>query len=269
MVATLRAGFPIIRRQTFNLNVTGGFDIINQTSRFGGAPFTRDRLRVPFIRIDYDAFDPQSIVSTLGYTGAEPRWRVGFGVELRHGIDAFGTSPDCRASALACLTGGAVPPSRLTADPTALVTRFSAIAEFRPRAQYAPNTLLSYEQFSAGNYTIGRGFDPGTLIGDSGVGVRGEVTLGSIVPQSRRKFAYQGYAFVDAAWVWNHDVTPGITDPQKLQSAGGGVRVVFGDRFLVDAGFAIPFDKAGLQMVREDARFLISLTTRLFPFTRE
>ncbi|UVO53385.1 ShlB/FhaC/HecB family hemolysin secretion/activation protein [Sphingomonas sp. SUN039] len=278
LVATVRATYPVIRRQTFNLNLGGGIDFVNQSSSFNGIPFTRDWLRVPFVKLDYDAFDPKSVVSTTGYSIGEPRWRVGASLELRHGLDALGASPDCRSNAAACVAGGAVPPSRLTADPSGFVVRAGATFEFRPipiigfslspRVQYSPSTLLSYEQFSAGNYTVGRGFDPGTLIGDSGVGVRGEVFAGSLIPSSRKGFAFQGYAFVDAAWVWNHDPLPGLSDPQKLQSAGGGVRVAFGDRFLFDAGVAVPFAAAGLQTARGDTRLLVSLTTRLFPLDR-
>ena len=278
LVGTLRATYPVIRRQSFNLNIGGGIDIINQSSSFNGIPFTRDRLRVPFLKIDYNAFDPKSIVSTTGYSANEPRWRVGASLELRQGLDALGASPDCRAAPAACVAGGATPPSRLTADPSSFVVRASAVVEFRPipiigfslapRAQYSPSTLLSYEQFSAGNYTVGRGFDPGTLIGDSGVGVRGEVTVGTLIPSSRKSFAWQGYGFVDAAWVWSHDTLPGLSDPQKLQSAGGGVRVAFGDRFLFDAGVAVPFAAAGLQTARGDTRVLVSLTARLFPYDR-
>ena len=278
MVATLRATYPVIRRQSFNLNLGGGLDFVDQSSSFNGIPFTRDRLRVPFLRADYSAFDPQSIVSTTGYSANEPRWRVGATLELRQGIAALGASPDCRANPAACVAGGATPPSRLTADPSGFVMRAGAVVEYRPipiigfslapRGQYSPSTLLSFEQFSAGNYTVGRGFDPGTLIGDSGFGVRGEVTVGTLIPAARNRFAIQGYGFVDAAWVWNNDRTPGVTDPQKLQSAGGGVRVAFGDRFIFDAGVAVPFAAAGLQTVRGDTRVLVSLTTRLFPLDR-
>ncbi len=278
LVATLQASYPIIRRQTFNLNISGGLDIVNQSSSFNGIPFTRDRLRVPYVKLGYEAFDPKSVVSTTGYSVSEPRWRVGASLELRHGIDALGASPDCRANPLVCVAGGAVPPSRLTADPSGFVVRLGALGEFRPvpnigfslapRLQYSPSVLLSYEQFSAGNYTVGRGFDPGTLIGDSGVGVRGEVTVGSLIPNGRRGFAFQGYGFVDAAWVWNHDPLPGVSDPQKLQSAGGGVRVALGDRFIFDAGVAVPFAAAGLQTARGDTRVLVSITTRLIPSDR-
>jgi hemolysin activation/secretion protein len=275
-IATIRARYPLVRRQTHNLSLGAGLDLIDQDSNFNTVPLSRDRLRVPFIRLDYDAIDPQSVVSTTGYSPSEPRWRVGATVELRHGLDALGSSPDCRAVPALCVASGATPPSRLTADPSSFVGRASGYLEFRPvpmlgfslapRGQYAPATLLSYEQFSAGNYTVGRGFDPGTLTGDSGFGVRSEITVGSLVPTSRKDATLQGYAFLDAVWVWNRDRAPGTSNPQRLQSAGGGVRLAFGDRFLLDAGVALPFAAAGLQTVRGDPRVLISLTTRLFPW---
>ncbi len=278
LTATLQARYPLIRRQARNLFATGGFDYIDQSSTFSGLPLTQDHLRVGFVRLDYDAIDPASIGSTQGYSTSEPRWRIAGALELRQGIDVFGASKACGPTFAVCTGPGAVPPSRLTADPTAFVARASATIEYRPipllafvlqpRAQYAPSTVLSYEQFSVGNYTIGRGFDPGTLIGDSGIGVHGEIAYGSLVPATRKDLAVQAYAFIDGAWIWNHDVTPGVRDPQKLQSAGGGVRAAFGDRFQLDAGFASPFRAAGLQLVRGDTRVLVSLTVKLLPWRR-
>ena len=73
------------------------------------------------------------------------------------------------------------------------------------RAQYSPSQLLGYEQFSIGNYTVGRGLDPGTVQGDSGAGTSLELRYGM------RKFLRSGaigltpYAFFDAAWAWRND----------------------------------------------------------------
>lgn len=282
LAATLRARYPLIRRQSHNLFIGGGVDFVNQTSRLigptGGIPLSRDRLRVGFARLDYQAIDPESIASISGYSGSEPRWSVGASVEVRHGLDIFDASPDCRSNPAACVFGGATPPSRLIADPTAFVARASGDVTFRPipivgfslqpRGQYAPHSLLNYEQFSAGNYTIGRGFDPGTLLGDSGVGIRGEIRVGSMVPRSRKDVAIQGYGFVDAAWAWDHDPTSTVRYPEKLQSGGGGIRAAFGDRFQADAGVAVPFRAAGLQTRSGDTRFLISLTAKLLPWGR-
>jgi hemolysin activation/secretion protein len=279
LVATLRARYPLIRRQSHNLFLSGGVDFINQASRLigptGAIPLSRDRLRVGYARLDYQAVDPASIAGTTGYSISEPRWAVGGSLELRQGMDVFDASPDCRGNPRAC---GSVKSSRIIADPSAFVMRGSANVTFRPipligfslqpRAQYAPHALLSYEQFSAGNYTIGRGFDPGTLLGDSGVGVRGEITVGSMVPRSRKDLAIQAYGFIDAAWAWDHDPTSPIRYPEKLQSGGGGARVAFGDRFQADAGIAVPFRAAGLQIQRGDTRFLVSLTAKLLPWGR-
>jgi hemolysin activation/secretion protein len=275
--ATARLRYPIVRRQSHNLFTSGGLDFVNQTSRFAGLPLTRDRLRVAFARLDYDAVDPASITSTRGYSFSEPRWRFATGFEVRQGLSILGASDGCGTTPFSACTGvGAVAPSRLEGDPTAFVGRVHAAAEFRPlprltfslqpRAQYAPHALLSYEEFSAGNYTVGRGFDPGTIIGDSGVGFRSEVAYGSLIPRTVKSFAWQAYGFFDAAWIWNKDSASNGIDPEKLQSAGGGVRVAFGDRFQLDGTAAIPLRRAGLQTRRGDTRFLMTLTTRLLPW---
>ena len=275
--ATAQLRYPIVRRQSHDLYAAGGLDFINQTSRLSSLPLTRDRLRVAFARLDFDAVDPKSIASNVGYTFAEPRWRIAAGIELRQGLDLFGASNGCGAAPFsACAGAGAVPPSRIEGDPTALVSRVYALAEVRPiphlsfslqpRAQYAPHALLSYEEFSAGNYTIGRGYDPGTIIGDSGVGFRSEIAYGSIIPRTAKSLAWQAYTFFDAAWIWNKDSASNGIDPEKLQSAGGGVRFAYGERFQVDGAVAVPLRRAGLQTQRGDTRFLLTLTTRLLPW---
>src|SRR3546814_1919176 len=65
--------------------------------------------------------------------------------------------------------------------------------------------LVAYEEFSGGNFTVGRGFDPGTVIGDSGVAVSTEARYGSFIPGNSKSFAVQPFVFFDAAWVWNKD----------------------------------------------------------------
>ncbi len=278
LTATLRARYPVIRAQATNLFAGAGFDFIDQSSTIGGIPLTQDNIRALYTRLDYDAIDPASIASTTGYSASEPRWRVGASLELRQGLAVFGASPRCTSNLALCFGAGVTPPSSQEANPTAFVARAQASFEFRPvpivalivqpRAQYSPSVLLSYERFSAGNYTVGRGFDPGTIIGDKGLGMRGEATLGSLVPATRKDFALQGYGFIDAAWTWSNEALPALPNPQKLQSAGGGVRAAFGDRFQIDAGIAVPFRAAGLQTQRGDTRVLISLTVKLLPWRR-
>jgi hypothetical protein len=49
-------------------------------------------------------------------------------------------------------------------------------------------------------------------------------------------------------------------------SIGAGARINF-DRFAVDTALAFPLTRVGLLDERPDARWLISLTTRLWPWS--
>jgi hemolysin activation/secretion protein len=135
-----------------------------------------------------------------------------------------------------------------------------------PRAQYAFDPLLSFEEFTGGNYTVGRGYDPGAILGDHGVGVSAELRGPRYKVFEDRELRVQPYAFGDAAWTWNKG-----TDPDdRLFSAGGGLRAELGDRFRLDATLAVPLERTEsqrqLQMKRGDPRFLITFTTRLLPW---
>lgn len=276
LAATFEAAYPFLRTQTENWFGSIGFDYVNQDTDFAGIRLNEDRLRVVYARVAFDSLDAASIISTAGYSLAEPRWRAGGAIELRQGIDVFGATTACADRADLC---AALPnPSRSQGDPTAFVARYTGFLEFRPapkftlavspRAQWSPDPLLSYEEFSAGNYTAGRGYDPGTLIGDSGLGAQLEARIGTLVPRTRDALAIQPYAFFDAAVIWNEDFQLSDPDPQELYSAGGGIRAAFGDRARLDIGVAVPLKRAGLQTERGDVRVLVSLTAKLLPWTR-
>jgi hemolysin activation/secretion protein len=290
LIATVRAAYPLERSQTRNLLLTGGLDLANQKVRFSGVPISEDKIRVLFARLDFDTIDRHSMSSITGFSAAEPRWRLGGSFELRQGVGLFGASDACpRAPAPVFANCTGLLLSRSEADPKAFVARAALYGEFRPtpgitlsfapRAQYAPHPLLAFEEFSAGNYTVGRGYDPGTLTGDSGIGVQTELRVGSLVPRRIDGWALQPFAFFDAARVWNQDnrsLYP--VDPQSLYSAGGGLRARWGDHARIDAFaaaplkgvayFADPVFQTGQRRVKGDVRFLVSLTVRLFPWTR-
>ncbi|WP_336950661.1 ShlB/FhaC/HecB family hemolysin secretion/activation protein [Sphingobium aromaticivastans] len=270
MIATAALAYPLARRQVHTLLATGGLDVVNQDLRFGTGtqkvPLSRDRLRVLFLRLEGELIDPDSVVSTTGYSGIEPQWRLGGAVEVRQGLDGLGASQP------------STPISQLDGDPSAFVVRASAQAEYRPvpdftfalapRAQYSPDVLLSYEQMSAGNYTVGRGYDPGVLTGDSGVGVAAELRYGRITPRGPGAFAFQPFVFFDAAWMWHQSANFAGLDPQKLYSAGGGVRATWDNHARLDLTLATPLRKAGFQTERGGTRLLFSITTQLVPWRR-
>jgi hemolysin activation/secretion protein len=131
-----------------------------------------------------------------------------------------------------------------------------------PRAQYAFDPLLSFEEFTAGNYTIGRGYDPSVLTGDSGVGFLAEIRGPRLMPLRQSQLTLQPYLFGDAAWVWNKNDGEGA---DHLKSAGGGVRAELSDRLRFDTAVAVPLEKTGFANRKGDVRLLVTLTGRILP----
>ncbi len=272
-VASLYARYPIIRSQTRNLSVSLGGDFIEQKVEFSDLDFTEDDLRVAFARMDYSGTDEDSINGRDGYSAIEPKIAYQATLEVRQGIDVLGATPRCGAGFAACLAPGVVPPSRLDADPTGFLVRGGAGLTVRPtptfglranaRFQYSPDTLLGYEQFSGGNFTVGRGYDPGAIIGDEGYGLQFEVFQGSLVPQTPNGVAIQPFAFFDLAKVTAN------TDPSSsdtLTSTGGGVRMAIGRQAVLDAFMAVPLERTNFATSRGSVRALISLTVQLEPW---
>jgi hemolysin activation/secretion protein len=271
-VVSLFAAYPLTLTQAHRLTLAGGIDLIDQDIALGAVPLNRDRLRVVNLRAEAGWIDPASVAGRAGYSPAEPRWSLGAALEARQGLRFLGASDDCGPGGAACFLPGAVPLTRVEGQPGAFILRANAQAEWRPhrrftlsaapRAQWASKPLLAYEEFAGGNFTVGRGFDPGTVIGDSGAAVALEARYGSFVPADIRSFAIQPFAFFDAAWVWNKDGAFAGLNPQKLYSAGGGLRAAYGGMARLDVTLAVPLNRAGFLTERPDPRVLVSLTTQ-------
>jgi len=262
LIASGEARYPVIRRQAVSLWAAAGFDYVNQDIDFIG-PLSRDRLRVGYAELSGEAID-------LGH-GAKPRWRTTGSVSLRQGLDIFGASAPCR------VTCGLVrvPTSRADGDPTSTAIRaeFSFEASLsntisvfmRTRGQLAFDPLLSFEEYSGGNYTIGRGYDPGSIVGDDGIGYQAELRGPRLSPFQKIDVQVQPFVFADLAWAWD-DARFGREDPQWLASVGAGLRGRLGDRFQLDLSFAVPTRRAGFLTETPDPRLLFSLTTLLLPW---
>ena len=272
LFGTVELAYPFVRRQSQTIRGSVGMDIINQDVWLDRIKLTSDRLRVGFLRLGVDA-----IATNLrqGYTAAEPPWHFTSLIELRQGFHGLNATGDCGPTGSNCLGPGNVPPSRLDGRSDATVIRYTGYGEFRPvpkltlalgaRGQYAWKPLLSFEEFSAGNYTVGRGYDPGALLGDMGFGTQAEIRYGSRIPLSANKPAVEGYAFWDHAIVRNRDRLLPVIGRDHLNSVGAGARINW-DRFILDAGVAVPLTHVGPFNSRPDPRVLISLTTRLWPW---
>jgi len=274
--ASLEASYPFLRTQTASVWGAAGFDLVDQDVSVNGFALTRDRVRTGFAKANFVLFDRDSIARRDGFSPAEPHFSLAGEVELRKGIDAFGTVRDCRTAPLACVTGGATPPARIEQDPTPFYTRATLSAEFRPtprfgvavglRGQFSDEALPSFEEFAAGNYTIGRGFDPAAVLGDSGIGASLEMHYGSLRPTSADAFALQPYVFTDAARSWQENPSLAARGSDQLWSAGGGLRFVHGSSLQGNLIVAVPLHRTDAQARLGDTRVLFTLTARLLPW---
>ena len=275
LVASAYASYPFLRKQSRNIFGTIGLEILDQQTDILDIRANADRLSVAFARLDFNQIEQGSVSGRGGYSAFEPKWGMGGSLEIRQGLDLLGASQGCGPAFVNCI-GQTVIPTRADGDPTAFVLRGQAKIDYRPnpllaftlkpRFQYSPDALFSYEEISGGNYTIGRGYDPGTIIGESGYGLQTEISYGSLVPRSPEGIAIQPYLFLDLMGVWNKNI-PG--DPQRLYSAGGGVRATIGQQASLDLVTVVPLKHAGFQTRRDSARALLTLTVQLAPWRRQ
>ena len=121
--------------------------------------------------------------------------------------------------------------------------------------------LLNFEEFSVGNYTIGRGYDPGAVTADRAIAIRPELRA-DVLQNPRTRI--QLFGFYDNVWVWNLDRFS-TDDGRSIASWGGGARAVLAPYVLVEATFAKPIDRPFENGPKPPARFLLSLTGLFSP----
>jgi hemolysin activation/secretion protein len=111
VVAEVEAAYPLIRRRRTNLNIAGGFDLVDQkTDVGGGGTLAEDRLRVFYLRADGDyrfVFDERPVTTTGS-------------LSLRRGVTGLGASS----------AGGALA-TRALAEPDAWLLRGPAVSTRR------------------------------------------------------------------------------------------------------------------------------------------
>ena len=127
--------------------------------------------------------------------------------------------------------------------------------------QWANHPLLAFEEYSVGNYTIGRGYDPGAVTADRAIALRPEVRANVL---QRPKMSVQLFGFYDRVWLWNLDRFS-TEHGRSVSSLGAGVRAAIAPYFLVEATYAKPVDRPFIDGVKPPARLLLSLTTLFSP----
>ena len=256
------ASYPLQRTRRSSKFLNFGFDVVNQNVLVNDVAISRDRVRTLFARIVGETTDERSVQRLDGYTPFEPKFRARYALEVRQGLDVLSASPDCRGNPIS--------------DPTPLLLRYDAGVEYRPvpqitfalssSGQISGDPLPAYEEFAAGSFSIGRGYNPGAVLGDSGISTSLELRYGTLAPDGANDVAVQPYVFTDMAWAWNEDPSRQPLNPDRLWSAGGGVRAIWGSRIQADAFVAVPLERPDLAQERGDVRFMFSVTARLFPW---
>ena len=240
---------PLQLRTDRSVTFTAGLDWSDQeTTIFDGSPaataITEDKLRVFSARL----------AGEWRGDAKNARWAV----EFRQGLD-LGDASEI----------GDPLNSRAQGDPQARVMRFSAEGETfvagtmrvygRFEGQLASAALLAPEEFSVGNLSIGRGYDPGSAFGDNAAAFSVEARFGPY-PVGKTRFRASPFVFYDGVQYYNED-TVGTRD-HYMASAGGGFRFEQPGRGRLDVLWAEPLD-APTDLpgaVEPDGRLLVNLT---------
>ena len=250
-VGDVSVSFPLIRQRRRSLYASGGLEWVDQVTEFAtGDILTEDRLRVFYARLDGEA---------RRFTYGQPLG-INAGIELRKGIEGLGSSE-----------AGENTLSRTDGVPDAWVVRLSGRVEqafgpyFTARvladAQYANDPLLAYEELAVGNLTIGRGYDPSSVSGDSGVRATFEGQVGPFRAGPWASVSLIG--FYDVAYVENND--EGADEGRTVDSAGAGFRVGLTDRVSFNALWVRPFDPPiEAAETRPPDRILFNLVAQLY-----
>jgi hemolysin activation/secretion protein len=260
LIANLEARFPLIRSVTSRGDVALGFDLINQKTDVGAFPLSKDAIRALYIRatfsgqkrridgapwLTYDAFfETRRDIDILDATDFGP-----FGLAQTDGVSASRPFGDATATIV-----------RAGADVFASLGSIFGVRA-RGEGQWTDQPLLNYDEFSIGNLTIGRGYDPGANSGDRAIGGSFEATANVI---DRVGMRAQLFGFYDVVRIENLDF--GTPDPKRtLESAGGGIRFFLRDGLRAEVTYAKPLDRALFSDTRKPPeRVLFSITTK-FP----
>lgn len=248
LVANFEAAYPLIRRRRENLSFVSGLEIVNQETRIAGARLIDDQLRVVHASFEGDR---------TGYWFGHPTVLRGT-LGVRRGIKGFGATSEGDP----LLSRAAAQPAgwSLSAGGSLMTVLTPRLAFYgQVQGQYANQPLAVYEEYAVGGLTIGRGYDPGYVSGDQAIAASAALRAGPFQPIAG--WAVSPYVWFDAAST--HDKDPG-GQTQTLTSAGFGVQIPLRDRWVVDIGYAHPFDRRAGDRKDPPDRLLINLTTRFF-----
>ena len=250
-VGNVELAYPLIRRRRLNLNLAGGLDLVNQETDIGGpggGKLTEDDVRVAYLRLDGDmrAYAFERNISLDG------------SVTLRQGLTGLGAT---RQGADLATREFAAPDAflvRATADVSTLIAG-PISASLRTEAQYSDKPLTPYEQISLGDLSVGRGYDPAVLLGDTGAAASIDLRYAAV--QITPRIIVSPFVFYDQGYVHNNEAAlSGLVSSRTLRSFGAGVTLRLANRANLELTYARPIDPVTVGGVRPAPRLLVNLT---------
>ncbi len=208
-----RVTWPVIRTRAESLQLDGG------------VTFQQADIDVLSTRIAHDVWRVADINATWLYSNwLGGSWLTTIGVA--QGIPGLGASPNLSANL--SRKGGYLDFTKLTG----LVRYVGVMPDgfsmvLTGQGQFSSVPLINGELISFGGVGIGRGYDPGAITGDHGIGGSGELRYD--VPWANRYvLGLQPYIYVDGGKTWYIQrgvaADPSLLD-QSIVSMGGGIRL--------------------------------------------
>ena len=228
------AEYPLVRSRGFSLWTRGGFEYADSRSSIGDKPD------------DSEFFDDQLRVLYAGFRGiwfGPFRGQAEFDLEFRKGIDFFGSSATVGSFA----SGAARSRSDGKAEFELIRGELSYLQPIWPffklygkvAAQWSDDPLLTYEEMAFGELTFGRGFEPGTITGDQGFGITGELRFQPPGMDLPWLDDLEFYGFIDYGRAYDFG-EPTNREFEHLTSLGLGARFQILEMFYGDVYIAAP-----------------------------
>lgn len=204
----LTASYPLIRSRLQNLKIDGSFEYNNLDTDIVGEKYSRDRLRVLRIGLNYDRTDDSGINAAR--------------IALSQGFDIFGASQRdseflSRPEGRSDFTKLNVQLARVQPLPADFSVALSA------SGQWTNQSLLASEQIGLGGPDFGRAYDTSEVSGDKGIDGLVELRYAPPIAGDWVRGA-QFFTYYDLGKVWN-DSEEAEPRSQSLASLGAGVRM--------------------------------------------
>lgn len=209
-----RLSYPLVRTRSDTLTIDGGITIQDARVDILGIGISHDKWRVADVSLAYSSRD--FLTGTFSGT-----------FDVAEGLPILGATPNHSPD---LSIGGQTTFTKATwigRYSKSLAGNFSVGISSSGQYSFAP--LITGEQILFGGTQIGRGYEPGAIAGDSGVGgsfeVRYDTRLSDLAIRS-----LEPYAFFDVAKVWNKERPASLGLPLSdfsIASTGIGLRFWF------------------------------------------